>query len=195
MKIPIGIIIALSALSASALDLSPNYTLVDSDGIVLRHPYFTDGDKKYSLILNSDTELSPYDGGALFKFVKYEHAEMRLRLSPFGVDVKFGPDTMDAYQQAASKMLPQMAEGVVLEKQVKNPLPMNAWQSHRFVFKYTTPAGAVRESITFLNITPTQQVTLQVYAMEGNFENVLARADDVIRRWYELDPKSVRSGN
>jgi hypothetical protein len=195
MKATIGLIIALSAVSASALDLTPNFTLVASDGVVLQLPYFMDGAKKYSLILNSDTELTPDDGGALFRFIKYDHGEMRLRLSSFGVDVGFGPDTLDAYQQAATKMLPQVAEGVVLEKQLKNPLPMNAWQSYRFYFKYTTAAGSVRESITFLNITPTQQVVMDVYAMESNFDIVAARADDVIRRWYELDPKAVLRGN
>ena len=120
---------------------------------------------------------------------------MILRQSPLGVNVKFGPDTVEAYEQAARKLLPQLADGVTLEKQVKNPLPMNAWESHRFVFKYTTPSGIVCESITFLNILPGTQVVMQVYAKDAQFENAAARADDVIRRWYELDEKSVLRGN
>jgi hypothetical protein len=142
-----------------------------------------------------DTELTAYGDGARFKFTKLDHAEMILRHSPLGVNVKFGPDTVEAYEQAARKLLPQLAEGVTLEKQVKNPLPMNAWESHRFVFKYTTPSGIVCESITFLNILPGTQVVMQVYAKDAQFENAAARADDVIRRWYELDEKSVLRGN
>jgi len=166
-----------------------------SDGIVLRNPFFKDGQKKYGLILNIDTELTGFEDGAKFKFTKLDHSEMILRHSPFGVNVKFAPETLDGYEQAARKLLPQLAEGVTLEKQVKNPLPMNAWESHRFIFKYTTPVGTSRESITFLNILPNEQVIMQVYAKDGQFEHAAARADDIVRRWYEIDEKSVLRGN
>jgi len=195
MKTSVSLLLALSTFSASALDLNPRFALVDSDGIVLRNPYFVDGDKKYSVILNTETELSPYEDGALFKFIKFDHAEMRLRPSAFSVEVKFGTDTLDRYQEAARKLLPQIAEGVVLEREVKNPLPINKWESHRFVYKYTIPSGAVRESITFLNITPAQQVIVQVYAMEKNFQEASWRGDDIIRRWHELNPSTVLRGN
>ena len=195
MKKTTAIVFALGTISVSALDLTPNFASVASDGIVLTNPYFKDGAKKYGVILNMDTELSTYGDGAKFKFTKLDHAEMILRRSPFDVNVKFGPDTLDGYEQAARKMLPQMAEGVTLEKQVKNPLPMNAWESHRFIFKYSTTAGVARESITFLNILPNEQVVMQVYAKDAQFENAAARADDVIRRWYELDEKTIIRGN
>ena len=195
MKTAIATLIAIGTFSASALDLTPNFASISSDGVVLTNPYFKDGAKKYGVILQMDTELTAYGDGARFKFTKLDHAEMILRRSPLDVNVKFGPDTVEAYEQAARKMLPQVAEGVTLEKQMKNPLPMNAWQSHRFVFKYTTPAGVSRESITFLNILPDTQVVMQVYAKDAEFENAAARADDVIRRWYEIDEKSVLRGN
>jgi hypothetical protein len=195
MKTVIATLIALGTFSASALDLTPNFAAIDSDGVVLINPYFKDGAKKYGVLVNMDTELTAYGDGARFKFTKLDHAEMILRHSPLGVNVKFGPDTVEAYEQAARKLLPQLAEGVTLEKQVKNPLPMNAWESHRFVFKYSTPAGVSRESITFLNILPGTQVVIQVYAKDAQFENATEHADDVIRRWYELDEQSVLRGN
>jgi len=195
MKTTVAIMFALGAYSAVALDLTPNFASMDSDGIVLRNPYFTDAGKKYGLILNMETELTPYEDGALFKFTKLDHAEMRLRHSPMGADVKFGPDTLEAYEQAARRLLPQLAEGIVLERQSKNPLPVNAWESHRFVFKFTTPSGAKCESITFLNILPKEQVIVQVCANEKQFDGAAWRADDIIRRWYELDAKAVFRGN
>lgn len=194
MKIVTSLFLVLSALSAPALDLSPNFANVASDGIEIRRPYFTDGGKKYAVTLNSETELVPYDDGALFIFIKLKHAEMRLRPSFFSVEIKF-TDTLDRYQEAARKLLPQMAEGVVLEQQTKNPLPINGWQSHRFVYKYNTPAGEVRESITFLNIIPSQQVIIQVYAPSKDFADASERGFDIIRRWHELDSASVVRGN
>src|SRR5438034_10009067 len=97
---------------------------------------------------------------SLFRFSKLKQAEMRLRPSAFSVEMKFGPDTLERYEQGARKLLPAGARDIVLEQQTPNPLSINNWQSHRFIFKYNTGVGEVRESITFLNITPTQQVVV-----------------------------------
>lgn len=195
MKIPVSLLLAFGALSAPALDLTPSFVTVMSDGINIQRPYFSDSGKKYAVTLNVETELVPSEDGALFKFVKLKHAEMRLRPSSFSVEVMFGPDTLDRYQEAARRLLPQNAEGVILEQQTKNPLPINGWASHRFVYKYTTPAGEVRESITFLNIIPSQQVVVQVYAAAKDFADASERGYDIIRRWHELDNATVVRGN
>lgn len=195
MKTATVLSFALGTFSLSALDLTPNFASMASDGVALTNPYFKDGRKKYGVIINTDTELTGYGDGSRFRFTKLDHAEMLLQHSPFSANVKFGPDTIEAYERAARKMLPQIAEGVTLEKQMKNPLPMNAWESHRFYYKYNTPAGAVRECITFLNILPNEQVVMEVYANDAQFELAAARADDVIRRWYEIDEKSILRGN
>ncbi|MEO6741446.1 MAG: hypothetical protein ABIP20_14445 [Chthoniobacteraceae bacterium] len=195
MKLPISLLLFASAISVSALDLTPSFINATADGIVIRRPYFADGAKKYSVTLDMETELTPYEDGSLFRFTKFNHGEMRLRPSSFGTTVMFGPDTLDRYEEAARKLLPQLAEMVTLIEQVKNPWPINHWQSHRFIFTYATSAGEVSESITFLNITPSQQVIVQVYAMAKDFPDVSGRAYDTIRRWHELDPKTVVRGN
>jgi hypothetical protein len=195
MKKRVSLFLALSALTASALDLTPNFINATADGITIRRPYFADGSKKYSVTLNVDTELLPYEDGALFRFIKLKDAAMRLRPSSFGVEVKFAPETLDQYQEAARRLLPQIAEDVVLEQQTANPITINRWKSHRFVYKYKTPAGEMCESITFLNITPAQQVILQVYSSEKDFADAAERAWDIIRRWHELDPSTVPHGS
>lgn len=195
MKMPVSLFLALSAVSASALDLTPYFVNTIADGITIRRPYFSDGSKKYSVTLNIETELLPYEDGALFRFVKLKNAAMRLRPSSFSVEMKFGPDTLDRYQEAARKLLPPTATDVVLEQQAPNPMPINGWASHRFVYKYKLPSGDVRESITFLNITPSQQVVVQVYAMDKDFPDASERAWNIIRRWHELDPQAVIRGS
>ena len=195
MKTPISLFLALTALSASALDLSPRFINVTADGITIRRPYFADGDRKYSVTLNVETELVPYENGAQFRFVKLRNSDMLLRPSTFSVDVKFDADTIGRYERAARSLLPTAAEDVVLEKQTPNPLPMNGWKSHQFVYKYRTVTGEFRESVTFLNITPTAQAVLQVYAPENDFVDASERAFDIIRRWHELDERAVLKGS
>jgi hypothetical protein len=195
MKTPISLLLLLSAFSASALDLTPSYINATADGISIRRPYFADGGKKYSVTLNLETELLPYEDGCLFRFIKLKHAEMRLRPSSFSAEVKFGPDTLDGYREAARKLLPQAAEGVTLEQESPNPMPINGWQGHRFIYKYTTTSGEVRESSTFLNLIPTQQVIVQVSSMDKDFADASERAWDIIRRWHELDSSTVLHGS
>ena len=195
MKLNSILILCLGALPAFALDLSPRFVSTISDGVIIRRPFFTDGDKKYSVTLNMETELTPFEDGALFRFVKLSHAEMRLRPSPMSVDLKFEPENQEQYEAAAKKLLPPDAEGVMLDQVTQNPLPINGWSGVRFTFRYRMPMGEVRESITFLNILPTQQVVIQTGSMARDFADVSDRAFDIIRRWHELDPKAVVAGS
>ena len=195
MKLHSILFLAASALPAFALDLSPLFITTLSDGVAIRRPYFADGDKKYSVTLNIETELKAYEDGALFRFVKLPHAEMRLRPSPVGVNVKIEPESQAQDEQAARRLLPADAEGVVLDQVTANPLPINGWTGVRFTFHYRTPTGEVRESVTFLNILPTQQVVIQTAAMAKDFPDASDRAYDIIRRWHELDPKAGASGS
>lgn len=195
MKLNSLLILCLSALPAVALDFAPRFVTTISDGIAIRRPYFAHGDKKYSVTLNMETELTPFGDGALFRFVKLSHAEMRLRPSPMSVDVKFEPESLEKYQEAARKLLPPDAEGVVLDQVTQNPLPINGWTGVRFTFQYRVPMGEVRESITFLNLLPKEQVVIQTGSMAKDFADVSDRAYDIIRRWHELDTEAVVAGS
>ncbi len=195
MKLSLSLLLLAGALSATALDLTPTFINTVADGIIIRRPYFADGGKKYSLTLDMETELTPYEDGSLFKFTRFKQGEMRLRPSSFSTETKFGPDTLGQYEEAARKMLPQASTKITLVDQVKNPWPINGWQSHRFIFSYVTATGEVQESITFLNITPAQQVIVQVYASAKDFPDVSSRGYDTIRRWHEMDPSTTARGN
>ena len=195
MKLNSILVLCLSALPALALDLSPRFVSTIADGVVIRRPYFVDGDKKYAVTLNMETELTPFEDGALFRFVKLSHAEMRLRPSPMSVELKFDPENQEKYEEAARKLLPPDAEGVVLDQVTQNPLPINGWSGVRFTFHYRIPTGEVRESITFLNIMPTEQVVIQTGSMAKDFPDVSDRAFDIIRRWHEVDLKAVVAGS
>ena len=195
MKLSISLLLFTSAISVSALDLTPSFINTFADGIVIRRPYFSDGGRKYSVTLDMETDLAAYEDGSLFRFTKFQRGEMRLRPSSFSTELQFGPDTLDRYEEAARRLLPQVAEKVTLIQQMKNPWPINGWQSHRFVFTYTTAAGEVQESITFLNVIRAQQVVVQVYAAAKDFSDVSSRAYDTIRRWHELDPATTIRGN
>jgi hypothetical protein len=195
MKPIIALFLAASTVRGFALDLTPRFASASGGRDANQRPYFEDGPKKYAIKLNSETDLIPDEGGALFRFTTLRMADMRLRLSPFSVDTKFDSETLPRYEQEARKLIPRDAKDVVLESQTPNPLPINDWQGHRFTFSFRTAAGQVRESITFLDITETQQIIVLVASFAKDFDDASERARDIIRRWHELVPDAGAGGS
>ena len=183
------------ALSAGATDLVPHYISTTADGVVVRRPYFADGKKKFGVKIDSETKLTAFEGGALFRFDKFPEATMRLRLSPISTPGPFGPETLEHYQQVAQSLLPAGAEEIALLESALNPLPINGWQSYRVTFSYRAATEPRRQSVIFLNLKPSEQILVQTDSAERSFNEVSARAFDIVRRWHEIVPEDEQPYN
>ena len=176
-------------LSAGAIDLTPHYISHMVEGVVVKRPYFSDGGKKYGIKLDSETKLTASEGGALFRFDKFPEATMRLRPSTIPAQTGFAPETFELYRQAAILLLPAGSTAVEIIGSELNPYPINGWSSLRLSFSYRIGSFVRRQSITFLNLKPTDQIVIQTAASENNFEEVMARTFNIIRRWHEIVPE------
>jgi hypothetical protein len=185
-------LIGLTFSAKAQLDLRPHY--FKAGGIIGR-AYFADGDKKYAVTLDSETQLSEADGGALFRFTNVPQATMLLRHTPLDKLLPFDTASLTIYLKAAKALLPQGSEDAILEAQIANPLPINQWRSYRFVLSYTIANSQMRDSFTFLNLTDGQQILVQTTARLNFFKAISERADDIIRRWHEVLPGSENEVN
>ena len=176
-------------LRADATDLTPHFMNQNRDGVVISSPFFADDGRKFGVKIDSETKLSAYEGGALFRFDKMPDASMRLRKSPLPADTGFGPQAIEGYQQAARSLLPTGAADVTLVAVEPNPFPINHWKSLRVTFSYQVANQFHRQSATFLNLKPTEQIVVQTTADERNFEEVSNRTFGIIRRWHEILPE------
>lgn len=174
------------ATQALAIDLTPRYAVVESDGAQIRRPYFADGDVKYAVTIDGGTELVEFEGSALFNFTKLPHAVMRLRQSPMKPEVPFDELNLPRYREIAKTLLIAGAEKPVLEQEVDNVLPVNDWRSHKFIYSYELAGAKMKESITFLDLNDKDQVVLQIRGVDADFSAVTARGEDIIRRWHRL---------
>lgn len=181
--------------AAVAIDLSPRFMVTDGDGIKIRRPYFADGDRKFAITIDRETELLDYEGSALFNFRGYARAAMRLRPSPLEATLPFDALNVARYREAALAMLIQGAEKAVIENELTNVLPINEWQSLRFIVTYELTGSKMRETITFLNLESQKQIVFQIRAKESDFAVVAARGEDIMRRWHEVLPGSEVAGN
>ena len=188
----IALVAGLAITATAELDLKPHYT---NAGGLVRRAYFADGEKKYAVTLDSGTQLSEADNGALFRFTNVPQATMLLRRTPLPKVLPFDAESLPAYTKAAQALLPASAEDVVIEAQKANVLPINKWHTYRFVFTYRIGSGQMKESITFLNLDDGQQIVVQTGSRLATFEGIAARADDIIRRWHEMLPGSENELN
>lgn len=183
------------AASAAAIDLTPQIvTLVVGDYSV-RRACFTDGDKKFAVTVDSETELTGSGGVAIFNFSKTPRAVMRLAPSPLKPQIVFEGETLESYRATAATLLLQGAEQPVLEKEDADVLPVNQWTSRRFTFAYNFLGAPMRESVTFLNLDGKQQIVMQTRARQADFALISARGDDIIRRWHDFRPEEANEGN
>ncbi len=113
---------------------------------------------------------------------------LRLRQSSIPAQIAFDPESLERYRQAACALLFDGAQDVVFVEGTPNPLPINNWQSYRFTFSYRVAGERRRQSITFLNLKPTEQIVIQTSSSERDFDEVAARAFNIIRRWHEVLP-------
>lgn len=189
-----GLFLLTFGSSFATIDLTPRFLTQEADGTAMNRPYFKADNKRFGIKIDSETTVIPYNNGALFSFKKFPDARMELLQSP----LEAGPFTVERLVQceaAARKLLPPDANNVVLVESFPDPLPINDWQSHRFVFAYRSAGQSRRQSITFLNLDSATQIIMRIAAREENFEKIAQRSFHIIRRWHEIPSESVTRYN
>jgi hypothetical protein len=172
--------------SRADLDLTPH--IKDLGAGLLDRVYFSEGSTNFAVTLDGETKVSAQNGGAEFRFTPFSLASMRLRPTPMPQRLPFDEKGLAEYAKAAEALLPLSAEGRELVWQGDNVLPVNRWQSHRFIYAYHVAGVAYEDCITFLNLESGQQIVIQTGAQRKDFATVAARADDMFRRWHEVLP-------
>jgi hypothetical protein len=185
------ILLALFSVVGSSLadvELKPHFYATKFGNAALRRAYFADGDKKYAVTLDQETEVVSEGDGALFKFSSMPQASIQLKKSPLPPNSGFDPAVLPTYDKAAQAMIDSTARDLTSEAIGLDVLPFNRWRSYRINFKYTIASTPIRQSYTFMNLSPEQQVIIVVTAKEKDFAEVLGRADDIFRRWHRVLP-------
>ncbi|MDB6150369.1 MAG: hypothetical protein JWQ44_1817 [Chthoniobacter sp.] len=180
----------LPQLSFAALDLTPRFIDTFADGITFHRLYFSDGEKKFVLSLNRETEVTAEGNGALFRFTKLKEAKFllsRSRLSPSDV---FEGAALERYREGAKRLMP--ARGVTILEEVLNPLPINGWKSFRLTLSGEVNGQKYLQSVTFVNLNDSDQVVLVTIAPERSFPEAADRSFQIFRTWQEMLPGDER---
>ncbi len=178
----------LPQLAPAAVDLTPRFIDTFAEGATLRRIYFTDGDKKFLLSLNRETDVVPDAGGALFKFTKVPEATFLVVRSRHSPNDLFEGQTLDRYRESAKRLLPVGTRGSVIIEETKDVYPVNDWTSYRITLSFNVGPVIHLQSVTFLNMNSADQVTLVTSAPEKDFSEAAHRSYQIFRTWQEMLP-------
>jgi hypothetical protein len=178
----------LVATCLADVDLKPHFYTTNLGAAALRRAYFADGDKKFAVTLDQETEVLSEGDGTLFKFASMPQASIQLKRSSLPAATGFEATALPTYGKTAQGMIDPTARDLVSEPGVLNVLPFNKWRSYRLNYSYSIAGAPIHQSYTFLNLSADQQVVIVVTAKEKDFAEVLSRADDIFRRWHRVLP-------
>ena len=181
-------LLALPLLHASALDLTPRWTDTAIDGVPQRRLYFADGDKKFMLSIDRETEVAARFGGASFKFTKLPDIDLIIVPSRFKPSDPFDEQKLVEYREAARSLLPARGRSAETVEEQSNPVPINGWKSFRVKLRFTMDSRTYAQEVTFLNVSETDQIVLVTSAPEREWAEASDRSWQIVRSWQEMLP-------
>jgi hypothetical protein len=176
------------ALHARGVDLTPRFVDTFVDGVTFHRLYFANGDQKIGLSINRETTVEAGAGGVVFRFPKFTDILFILKHSPMSADQAFEGVTLDRYREAAHRLLPPGAKDVTVLAETPEPITINDWHSYRFAYSCESAGVRRNQTVTFLNISPEEQLVLIVTADERNVGEAAARSWQIIRSWQPILP-------
>lgn len=191
-----SIALLLVAAQASAeLMLTPRLVTIEYGGVPVQRAYFMDGQKKFAVTIDSETELVSHGEGALFRFSRIPLATVELRRSPMKAGKGFSPENIADYTKLARQFLPANAEVWTEEPIFLDPLPINRWKTCRFNFFYRVGGSPIRADVTFIELNAKDQIVVITGATASTYAKVRYRSDDIIRRWHEVTAEEESGAN
>ena len=190
-------LISLPLFQATALDLTPRWIDTAIDGVPKRQLYFADGDKKFMLSIDRETEVGARFGGASFRFPKLPDIDFIIMPSKFKPADVFDEAKLVEYREAARSLLPARGRSSETVEEQSNPIPINGWKSFRVKLRFTMDSRTYAQEVTFLNVSESDQVVLVTSAPERDWTEATERSWQILRSWQEMLPgdASAASGS
>ena len=174
-------------LSCDALDLTPHRRVSGVEDATTSY-YFQDTSRKMGFRLDPNTSADGSASKVVFQFTDLDSSGMTIAKSPLNAQTPFDGDALKKYLSLAREALPGGATNVVLEKETPDPIAINGWTSHQYVFTCNFYGVSLRRSITFLNFSKKEQWLITISAPVKNYYKTYARSYGILNSIYEMKP-------
>ena len=172
--------IAVCLSTARALNLQPQEIMVEKDGPPVRRYFFQDEGKRLLFRIDGRMSVQGSATEALFRFSHIRNAIMKLSKSAMTPQAAFDEKTLKLYRAAARSCAPPQATEFQITSESADAVPINGWTSHQFVLSYKLFGAPYRESVTYFNYSPTEQLVFDVRSPEADYEKTYSRSYRVL---------------
>jgi hypothetical protein len=166
--------------TARALNLQPREVTIERDGPPVRRYFFQDEGKRLLFHIDGRMSVSGSANEAVFRFSDIHDAAMKLSKSGMKPQTAFDEKNLKLYRAAAHSYAPPQATEVQITEENSGAIPINGWTNHQFVLSYKLFGFAYRESITFFNYSPTEQLVFDVRSPDADYAKTYSRSYRVL---------------
>ena len=189
----LSLLLLCSPLARAEIDWTPRFLVTQAEGIQIRRLYFADGAKKYATAFDSETSARADAGGARFAYEKVPSAVFTIHPQTPPIALPADEKLLAEYRKLALACAPEKATDFQLVEEVPDALPINRWQSLRFIFTYNLYGHRKQHCVTFLTLPNGKQARLETTALDKEFGQAQARSEYIIRSWHELASSDLAS--
>lgn len=188
MNKPLALIfsVALCLSTARALNLQPREVMTEKDGPPVRRYFFQDEGKRLFFRIDGKMAVNGSANEAVFRFSDIHDAAMRLAKSRITPETAFDEKGLKSYRPAAQSYVPPQATDVRITEESSNAIPINKWTDHQFTLTYKLFGSPYRESVTFINYSPTEQIVFDVRSPEVDYDKTYSRSYHVLNSLSDL---------
>lgn len=183
----IVLLLLLKINSQAEISWTPHLSTVFAEGTSVVSVYFSDTNKKYAVLLNTETNVEAAGGGAKITYNRIKSAVFKIREPIKRVEFPIAPDLTAEYRKYALAYAPKEVSEFSNFEEASSIYQINNWKSYRVSFSYGLYGQRIRHCITFLTLESGQQVILDLSSYEKEFPSALELSEHMIRTWHELE--------
>ena len=193
MKSPhlLSLLLLCAPVLRADVDWTPRFIVAQAEGVQIQRLYFADGEKKYAVGFDGETSAEADRGGARFTYAKVPSGVFTILPQNPAIALPGDEKLLADCRKLALACAPEKATDFQMIEEAADALPINHWQSLRFIFTYNLYGHRKQHSVTFLTMPDGKQVRLEATALAREFDQTQSRAEHLIRSWHELTTEDL----
>ncbi len=169
---------------ACALDLTPQFDDIDSDGLSVRMPYFQDGAKRVFITPPNGWKIEGSSRRAVLFHDATPRANVALMLSPKPM-LPTTEAERKVLRETVLALAGKEAERVEIEAETPDPLPLNGWKTFDIRIAYSVAGERQLKSVMLVRLNAFEELQVVVSGPQTDFGKASSAAMTCLRTWHK----------
>jgi|GEM_PF-2645889 len=171
--------------TALALDLNPQESFKELEGIKIPLVQFSDGAHKVKWRPPVDWRMSYENGRLLLLSKNHTHASLELRVVPRTPGDTGWFEQPDSVVRVIGTLLPKTATKTTATGGNAGPFTINGIAAREFLFDFQEPAHASRGSMSVVDLNDRERLIVFITAQQKDFDEVRTASIESMFSWQQ----------